>query len=120
MCFVKETLLGHPKVNDDDIKTHKEFLIQFIDSLICCAKNEDTEHSITRQSTPVGQFEPVIHHNKTAQVHFSRTHPSHSTFDYVRFLPGAYDLIPRKQRKYKYYQYLVAVATVKKEPPPKE
>ena len=34
----------HTQVNDgDDIETHKEFLIQLINSLICCVQNDDTK-----------------------------------------------------------------------------
>ena len=57
----KETSYLHPTVDNDDINTHKEFLIQFINSLIFCACNEDTEHSVTQQATPVGEVEPVIY-----------------------------------------------------------
>mmetsp|Transcript_34680 Transcript_34680/g.35272 ORF Transcript_34680/g.35272 Transcript_34680/m.35272 type:complete len:94 (+) Transcript_34680:66-347(+) len=46
------TTTTHPQVNNDDIKTHKEFLIQFINSLIHRAKNENTKHLITSKSTP--------------------------------------------------------------------
>ena len=98
-------------MNDNDIKTHNEFLIQFINSLICRAKNEDTKHSVTRQATPVGEVEPIIHLDRTRQLRFSRTDPSLETFD-------QHKSIPRKQRKCKYCQYLVAVARVKKEPLP--
>ena len=38
----KETAWLHSAVNNDNIDSHKQFLIEFIDSLICCAKNEDT------------------------------------------------------------------------------
>ena len=84
----KETLYLHPAVNNDDINSHKQFLIEFINSLICCAKNEDTNHSTTRQATLVDEVEPVIHLDQTGQQHFSRTDPSLETFDHVRFLPS--------------------------------
>ena len=106
----------HPAVNNDDINTHKEFLIQFINSLILYASNKDTKHSVTQQVTPVGKVEPVIYLDQTRQLRFSKTYPSLSTFDHVRFQSGDYRLIPHTQRKYKYCQYLVAVATVNKEP----
>ena len=105
----KETSYLHPAVNDDLIKTHKEFLIEFINLLILCVSNEDTEQSVTRQATPVGEVEPVIHLDRTRQLRFSRTDPSLSNFDHVRFLPGKHKLIAHKQRKCKYCQYLVAV-----------
>ena len=52
-------------MNDDDIKIHKEFLIQFINSQIHHGKNENTKHLIVRQLTPVDEVEPVIHLNRT-------------------------------------------------------
>ena len=116
----KETAWLHPAVNNDDINSHKQFLIQFINSLTRRAKNEDTKHLITRQATPVGKVEPVIHLNGTRQLRFGRTDPSLDTFGHVPFLPGEHKLITRKQRKCKYCQYLVAVARVKREPLPIE
>ena len=116
----KETSYLHRAVNNDDINTHKEFLIQFINSLILRACNEDTKHSVTRRAVQVGGVQPVIHLGQTRQLRFSRTDPSLSTFDHVRLLPGEHKLIPHKQRKYKYCQYLVAVARVNKEPRPEE
>ena len=116
----KETTYLHPAVDNDDIDGHKQFLIEFINSLICCAKNEDTKHSVTQQETPVGEAEPVIHLVPTQQLCFSTTQPSLETFNHFHFLPGKYKLTPHKQTKYKYCQYLVAVARVKKELLPKE
>ena len=77
-----------------------------------------TKHTVTQQVTLVGEVEPVIHLGWTQKLRFSRTHPSLETFDHVRFLPGEHKLIPNKQGKCKYCQYLVAVARVKKEPLP--
>ena len=57
----KGTFCLHYGVNNDDIDSHKEFIIEFINSLICCICNENTEHSVTQQTTPVGEVEPVIH-----------------------------------------------------------
>ena len=106
----KETSYLHRAVNNDDINTHKEFLIQFINSLILRACNEDTEYSVTQQETPVGEVKPVIYLYRARQLRFSRTDPSLETFDHARFFPGEHKLIPHKQRKCKYCQYLVAVA----------
>ena len=39
----KETAYSHPTMNNDDIKTHKEFLIEFINSLILLAKKKITK-----------------------------------------------------------------------------
>ena len=114
----KETSYFHPLVDNDDIDSHKQFLIEFVNSLICRAKNEGRTHPVTRQETPAGKVEPVIHLDRTTQLCFSRTKPSLKTFDHVRFLPGDHKLIPHKQRKCKYCQYLVAVARVNKEPSP--
>ena len=61
----KETAWLHPAVNNNDINSHKQFLIQFINSCIHCAKNKDTKHLITRQATPVGEVEPLIHLDRT-------------------------------------------------------
>ena len=112
----KETSFLHPAVNNDDINTHKEFLIQFINSLILCVCNENTEQLVTQQATPIGEVEPVIHLDRTQQLRFSRINPSLETFDHVRFLPGEHKLIPNTQRKCNHCQYLVAVARVNKEP----
>ena len=90
----KKTSYLHPAVNNDDIDSHKQFLIKFINSLILCACNENTEYSVTRQATTVGEVEPVIHLDHTQQLHFSRTDPSLSTFDHVRFQSGNHRLIP--------------------------
>ena len=38
----KETAFGHPDVNDDDNNSHKRFVIQLINSLICHAIDENT------------------------------------------------------------------------------
>ena len=114
----KETSYLHPAVNDDEIDSHKQFLIEFTNSLIRRAKLEDKNAPVTRQATPVGTVEPVIHLDRTSQLHFSRTKPSLKTFDHVCFLDGDHTLIPHKQRVCKYCQYLAAVARVKKEPLP--
>ena len=116
----KETSYLHLLVDNDEIDSHKQFLIEFVNSLICRAKKENRTAPVTRQATPVGKVQPVIHLDRTSQVHFSRTMPSLKTFDHVRFLPGDHKLIPGKQRKCKYCQYLVGVARVKKEPLPEE
>ena len=58
----KETDYLQPAVNNDDIDSHKQFLIQFINSLIRRARKEDTKHSVTRQATPVGEVEPPVIH----------------------------------------------------------
>ena len=112
----KETSYPHPLVDNEEIDSHKQFLIEFVNSLICWAKLENRTAPVTRQATPVGTVEPVIHLNRTSQLNFSRTRPSLKTFDHVRFLPGDHKLIPHTQRKCKYCQYLVTVARVKKEP----
>ena len=61
ICLYKETAWLHPAVNNDDINSHKQFLIEFVNSLILRAKKEDKKHSVTRQATPVEEVEPVIH-----------------------------------------------------------
>ena len=114
----KETSYLHPCVNDDEIDSHKQFLIEFVNSLICQAKKENRTAPVTQQATPVGKVQPVIHLDRTSQLHFSRTKPSLNTFNHVCFLPGDDKLIPHTQRKFKYCQYLVAVARVNKEPFP--
>ena len=116
----KETSYLHKLVDNDDIDSHKQFLIEFVNSLIRRAMDEDTKQPVTRQATPVGEVQPVIHLGKTVQPLFSRTKPSLETYDHIRFLPGEHKLIPNNQRKCKYCQYLVAVARVKKEPLPEE
>ena len=44
----KEKACLHPAMNNDAINVHKQFSIEFIKSLILCAKKEDTKHSATR------------------------------------------------------------------------
>ena len=114
----KETSYLHRAVNNDDIDSHKEFLIEFIISLICCACNENAKHSVSRQATPVCEVEPVMHLDRTQQHRFSRTDPSLSSLNHLRFQSGNHRLIPHAQRKCKYCQYLHCVATMKKEPLP--
>ena len=114
----KETSYLHPLVDNEEIDSHKQFLIKFVNSLICRTKQENRTAPVTRQATPVGTVEPVIHLNRTSQLHFSRTKPSLKTFDHVHFLPGDHELIAHKQRTCKYCQYLVAVARVNNEPLP--
>ena len=43
------TMTTHPQVNDDDIDSRKELLIEFINSLILCAKKGDIKYSKDRQ-----------------------------------------------------------------------
>ena len=93
----KETSYLHRAVNNDDIDSHKEFLIQFINSLICRACNENTEHSVTRQATPVGEVEPVIHLDCTRHHRFSRTDPSLASLNHLRFQSDDHRLIPHTQ-----------------------
>jgi len=120
--FYKETSLGYPQVNDDDINSHKQFLIQIINSFIHRAKNEDTKCSITRQTIPVGQVEPVTLYISTELNNYVLAGQTHhlKPFDHARFIPGEHKLITRKQIKCKYCQYLVGVARVKREPLPIE
>ena len=115
----KETAYDHPDVNDG-IKSHKQFLIAFINSLIHRAQDEEVSvptASRTRTWTPL---EPVIHLNKTGQLRFSRNDPSLSIFDHLRFLPGDHVLITTKQRKCKYCQYSSLVAKLAVQPIPTE
>ena len=114
----KETSYLHPLVENDEIDSHKQFLIEFVNSLIRRAKLEGGTAPLTQQATPVGEVKPVIHLDRTRQLRFSRTMPSLSTFNHIRFLPGEHKLIPHAQRKCKYCQYLHCVATMKKEPLP--
>ena len=114
----KETSYLHKLVDNDDIDSHKQFLIEFVNSLIRQAKLENRTAPVTQQATPVGEVEPVIHLDRHSQLKFSRTKPSLKTFDHVRFLPSDHKLIKHTQRKCKYCQYLVAVARVNKKPLP--
>ena len=114
----KETSYLHPLVDNEEIDSHKQFFIKFVNSLICRAKLENRTAPVTRQATPVGRVKPVIHLDKTKTKNYSRTKPSLKTFDDVQFLPGNHQLIRHTQQKCKYCQYLVAVARVNKEPLP--
>ena len=60
-----ETAYLHIAVDNDDIDSHKQFLIKFINSFIGRAKKKDTKHSVTRQATPVGVMVPIIHLDRT-------------------------------------------------------
>ena len=51
----KETSYLHPAVNDDEIDSHKQFLIEFVNSLIRRAKKENRTAPVTQQATPVGK-----------------------------------------------------------------
>lgn len=113
----KETAYRHLDVNDDDVGSHMQFIILFINSLICRAMDENTAKPVTQTSTPVGN---VIHLNKPAQLWLSRKRPSLSIFDHVQFLPGKYDLIRTKQRKCKNCQYSCLVAKLAQGPIPTE
>ena len=74
----KETAYDHPDVNDS-IKSHTQFLIAFINSLIHRAQDEESAvPSGTQTATPL---DPAIHLNRTAQLQFIRNDPSLSTFD---------------------------------------
>ena len=56
-------------MNDDDIKLTKSSLFSSSIHSFFVQKNEALIHSITRQSTPVGQVELAITHlNKTGQL----------------------------------------------------
>ena len=114
----KETSYLPPLEENVEIDSHKQFLIEFINSLIRRAKKKNRTAAVTQQATPVGEVEPAIHLDRTSQLHFSRTKPSMKTFDHVRFLPGDHRLISHKQRTGKNCQSLVAVARVNKEPLP--
>ena len=72
----KETSYLHPAVDDDEIDSHKQFLIEFVNSLICRAKKENRTAPVAQQATPVGEVEPVIHLDQTSTLNFSRTNPS--------------------------------------------
>ena len=61
----KETSYLYRAVNDNLIKTRKEFLIEFIYSLIYHVVKEDTKHLVTRHATPVGNVKTVIHLDQT-------------------------------------------------------
>ena len=71
----KETFYLHPAVNDDVIDSHKQFLIEFVNSLIRRAKLENRTAPVTRQATPVCEVEPVIHLDLTSTL--SLLGPSH-------------------------------------------
>ena len=84
----KEMSFLHPLVDNEEVDSHKQFVIEFVDSLIRRAKLEDKNAPVTRQATPVGKVQPVIHLDRTSTLNYSRTKPSLKTFDDVRFLPG--------------------------------
>ena len=57
----KETFYLHPLVENEEVDSHKQFLIEFVNSFICQAKQENRTAPVTQQATPVGEVEPVIH-----------------------------------------------------------
>ena len=116
----KEASYLHSLVENDEIDSHKQFLIESVNSLIRRAKLEGRTAPVTQQTTLVGEVEPVIYLDRTTPLLFSRNKSSLKTFDHIRFLCGKHNLIPHKQRACKYCQCLVAVSRVNKEPFPVE
>ena len=121
----KETSRDHPEVDDKEIKSHKSFLIEFINVLIRRAIAETTTTRTTvpsaatsTRSTPTDS--PIIHKDKTGNLRYCRTKPSLCIFDHLRYLPGKHKLVVGRQQKCKYCQYLVLLAKNNKQAPPIE
>ena len=118
----KETSQDHPEVDDKEIKSHKSFLIEFINVLICRAITETpstkttTTATTSTQATPT--VDPIIHKDKTGNLRYYRTKPSLCIFDHLRYLPGNHKLVVGRQQKCKYCQYLVLLAKNNKQTPP--
>ena len=119
----KETSFNHPDVNNDTIRDHKHFLIEFVNSLIRRGNAETMcQPVVTRGVAATVRGDPsIVHKGTTGKIVMSRTKPSLSIFDEVRYSEGEHKMIPAgKQRQCKYCQYQVLVAKAKKEVPPVE
>ena len=81
----KETSRDHPEVNDKDIRSHKSFLIEFINVLICRAiadtPTTTTTGTTSTQKTPT--VDPIIHKDKTGSLPYYRTKLFLCFFDHV-------------------------------------
>ena len=118
----KETSYNHPDVDEHRKKdNHKLFLIEFVNSLIRRGNAETMcQPVVTRGVAATGQDPSIVHKGTTAKLVMSRTKPSLSIFDEVRYSEGVHSMIPASQAKCKYCQYLVLVAKARKEAPPIE
>ena len=112
----KETSYVHPDIDNKKIHGHKDFLIKFINCLICrgngetkCVVNNNVKRRVT--TTPSSTDITVVHTGKVGKIVMSRKNPSLSPYDHVRYGSGEHILIKaEKQSKCKYCQYLVMVA----------
>ena len=119
----KETSFNHPDFDKHRKKeNHKQFLIEFVNSLIRRGNAETTRLPATRGVAATVRGDPsIIHNGTTAKLVMCRTKPSLSIFDDLRYCEGVHTMIPaKKQSKCKYCQYQVLVAKVRKETPPIE
>ena len=117
----KETSYNHPDIKNDTIRDHKHFLIEFVNSPICRGNAETMcQPVVTRGVAATVQDQSIVHKGTTAKLVMSRTKPSLSIFDEVRYSEGVHSMIPASQAKCKYCQYLVLVAKARKEAPPIE
>ena len=67
-CTRRHLINLYPLVDNKEIDSHKQFVIEFVNSLIRRAKLEGRTYPVTRQATPVGGIEPVIHLDRTTQL----------------------------------------------------
>ena len=118
----KETSHNHPDVDNDTIRDHKHFLIEFVNSLIRRGNTETRMPVVTRGvATRKDQDPAIVHRGTTGKLVMRRKNPSLSIFDDLRYCPGVHELVPAgKQSKCKYCQYLVLVFKNRKEAPPIE
>ena len=73
----KETSYNHPDVNNDTIRDHKHFLIEFVNSLIRRGNAETMCQPVVTQGVAATVQDPeIIHNGTTAKLVMSRGKPS--------------------------------------------
>jgi len=116
----KETAKDHPDVADKNICNHKQFLIEYINSLIRRGNAETKCTTITtRPRTTTHQDDQndlrIVHKGKKGRIVMKRSCPSLAEYDNVRrSRPGEHELIKSTtQSTCRYCQYLVLLAKAK-------
>ena len=89
----KETAFNHPDVDEHQKKdNHKLFLIEFVNSLIRRGNAETTRLPVVTRGVVTVQDPAIIHNGTTAKLVMSRTKPSLSIFDDLRYCEGVHKI----------------------------
>ena len=110
----KETSFNHSDVDNDPIGTHKQFLIEFVNSLIHRGNAETKFAPVVTQGVKQRNDQTIttIHKRTAGKLVMSRNNLSLLIFDEQRYSPGTHQLVvAKKQSKCEYCQYLVLVST---------